>query len=291
MRSNVSLPMMSTCVAILSLLVISPALSGPSFIPPNGLSADTAIGNEKKPDGTPLATLRTLQNDVAQNSASIGILNMTSVKQSDIDTALLPYLLSADAAGLFVTQAQLGTALSDLKSSIPTNDSLGIALGAYLKTHDADLRYATLTELEEKLSAEARRATTAEAAQQAQITDIQTAKASRAELDERVAPLLGKDEAETRYATRDALVTGLEGRMSREEAARSYVSLQGGTLSGPLKGGYYAPTCYTISELKALPPPSGAALACYYDINNHSLPNLAVFALGAWHWVALGPSM
>lgn len=83
------------------------------------------------------------------------------------------------------------------------------------------------------------------------------------------------------YVTQTALNTALDG----------YLPLTGGTLTGPISGGYYTPACYTPAAIKNLPTPTGATISCFLDPNNGNQPNLALYALGGWHWIALGGSL
>ena len=84
------------------------------------------------------------------------------------------------------------------------------------------------------------------------------------------------------------LGNALSGYLTQSQAATTYLPLSGGTITGPISGGYYMPSCYTPAALKAMPAPSGAAIACYYDPNSGNQANLAVYALGAWRYVVLG---
>ena len=298
-----------TGLLVTSLITLQTARSAPSFRPPNGLAPETAIGTEKNPDGTAQVTLQTLQNRVAQNSADIEVLSTSSVAKTDLDMALKPYLTGSTAAALFATPAQLSMAVKaeadrakaaeatleatggELKASSVTTDGLATRLAAYLTARDADARYATPATVTEMVTKETSRAMAAEADQEARIDDLQATMATRSELNTATAPLLTKDVATQTYASRAAVDASLANKLDRDEAARNYLPVQGGTVTGPLKGAYYSPACYSIESLRALVPSNGVALACYYDVNNASKPNLAVFALGAWHWVALGPAM
>lgn len=87
------------------------------------------------------------------------------------------------------------------------------------------------------------------------------------------------------------LGNALSGYLTQSQAASTYLPLSGGTITGPIAGGYYMPQCYTVAALKALPAPTTVGYSCYLDPNNSNKPNLAVYALGSWRYLTLGNAL
>ncbi|MDL2169602.1 MULTISPECIES: hypothetical protein [Asaia] len=281
-------------------------LAAPPFIAPNGLSPDTAIGTERLADGTPAVTLRTMNNAIAQNQKALDSLALQSVSKADLGVALSPYLTVSQAASRYasssaiaeavktesdrasVTEQALGNRISDMQAKSVSAESLSGILSGYLMTRDADSRYATATALSSAVAGEQARATQVENSQADQITALQGSSVSKSSLSNTLSAYLTTDSASHSYATPASVSAAIAPKLDKDEAARTYLPVIGGSVSGAIKGGYYLPTCYTQAELRALPTPSGMALACYWDANNQNKGNLAVYALGAWRWVGLG---